>query len=156
MRSYLIINSPVGNLTLTDEDNRLTGLSFGAIAPFGATNRITPIIEETANQLKQYFEGARKKFDIPISFETVSRFSSEVLKFLLTVPYGETATYSDAAAFAGQTKAVRAAGRAISRNPIAIIIPCHRIIGKNGSLTGFNGGLEIKKFLLTLEGIPFI
>lgn len=151
MKSYLIVSSPVGDLTLTDSDGVLTGLSFGTVIPRDAVKQVTPLLSDTKTQLDEYFNGTRKTFRLPLPKDASSEFSTKIRQFLLSVPYGKTATYSDAAAFAGNPKAVRAAGRAIGDNPVAIIIPCHRIIGKNGNLTGFNGGLDIKQSLLALE-----
>ena len=108
------------------------------------------ILAEAARQLDEYFEGKREKFDIPLAL-SAEGLKSEVWNELLKIAYGETATYSDIAARIGRPKAVRAVASAIGANPISIFIPCHRVIGKSGALTGYAGGLEAKETLLNLE-----
>ena len=110
----------------------------------------SPLIQEAAKQLREYFAGTRRVFDLPLSFEG-TEFQQKVWAALLAIPYGETRTYGEIAAQAGNPKAARAAGMANNRNPIAIICPCHRVIGSDGSLVGFGGGLPVKKYLLDLE-----
>ncbi|MCF8056960.1 MAG: methylated-DNA--[protein]-cysteine S-methyltransferase [Desulfocapsa sp.] len=108
------------------------------------------IIEQTQMQLLEYFAKKRTQFDLPIAFSG-TEFQQKTWQALLTIPYGETCSYSEQAALIENSKAVRAVGGANSRNPIAIVVPCHRVIGKSGKLTGYAGGLASKKFLLTLE-----
>ena len=110
----------------------------------------TPLNKEAATQIKEYLKGSRKDFDLPLKPEGTD-FQLRVWQALLAIPYGETRSYQEIAEQAGNIKACRAVGLANNRNPIAIIIPCHRVIGKNGSLTGYGGGLEIKARLLELE-----
>ncbi len=110
----------------------------------------SPLQEETARQLREYFEGKRKKFDLPIEPEG-TEFQRRVWKALLKIPYGETKSYQEIAQEAGSPKGFRAVGMANHKNPIIIVIPCHRVIGKDGSLTGYGGGLELKEELLALE-----
>lgn len=109
-------------------------------------------ITKYVNQLTEYMDGKRKGFEVDIVFKGTP-FQESVWKALQTIPYGETRSYSDIAKSVGNEKAVRAVGSAIGANPIAIIVPCHRVIGKNGSLSGYRGGIEMKKDLLTIEGI---
>jgi len=103
-------------------------------------------------ELEEYFTGKRKKFDLPLDVEG-SNFQKIVWRELLTIPYGETRTYSDIAWAVENPKAIRAVSSAIGKNPIAIVVPCHRVIGKNGKLNGYRGGLEMKQELLDLEKI---
>lgn len=108
------------------------------------------IDQEAALQLSQYFDGRRKKFDLKISYYG-TEFQIKVWKALEKIPYGETCTYKDIAESVGIPKGCRAVGMANNRNPIVIVVPCHRVIGMNGSLTGYAGGLEMKEYLLDLE-----
>jgi methylated-DNA-[protein]-cysteine S-methyltransferase len=110
----------------------------------------TPLIKNAASQLDEYFTGLRKAFDLPLSLKG-TEFQRSVWNALLTVGYGETRSYKDIAAQIGKPLAVRAVGSANHHNPIAIIVPCHRVIGHDGSLTGYGGGLHVKQFLLDLE-----
>jgi len=108
------------------------------------------IVSRAFSQLQEYLDGKRTEFDLPLSPRGTA-FQQKIWRILRTIPYGETMYYSQVAALAGSPKASRAVGMANHNNPIAIFIPCHRVIGKNGSLTGFAGGLDIKKMLLELE-----
>ena len=110
----------------------------------------TPLIKKAAAQLNEYFNGERKTFDFPLA-PRGTEFQLTVWKALQTIPYGKTCSYGQLAAKIGNPKACRAVGMANNRNPIAIIIPCHRVIGSNGSLTGYAGGLELKDKLIRLE-----
>ncbi len=103
-------------------------------------------------QVNDYFGGELKTFDLPLDIEGTG-FQMRVWTFLQSIPYGQVASYQQAAAAAGNVKAVRAAGMANHRNPVSVIIPCHRVVGKNGALVGYGGGLDLKEALLTLEGI---
>ncbi len=109
------------------------------------------IITKTEKQLLEYFAKERTEFTLPIAFSG-TEFQVKTWQALLTIPYGETRSYSDQAAIIGNPKAVRAVGRTNGLNPIGIVVPCHRVIGKSGKLTGYAGGLDIKEFLLRLEG----
>ncbi len=109
------------------------------------------IITKTERQLQEYFAKKRTSFTLPIAFSG-TEFQIKTWQALLTIPYGETRSYSDQAQLIGNPKAVRAVGRSNGLNPIGIIVPCHRVIGKSGKLTGYAGGLEAKEFLLRLEG----
>ena len=145
------IDSPVGPLELTANASALLRLSF---KPKGTT--ITPvtdgIVTEARNQLAAYFAGSLHTFDLPFNYSHVgTEFQHDVWAALQTIPYGETISYKELAASIDRPKAIRAVGQANHHNPLAIIIPCHRVIGSNGSLTGFGGGLDAKRFLLELE-----
>lgn len=110
----------------------------------------TPVLAEAGKQLREYFEGKRREFALPLN-PTGTEFMLRVWKALLEIPYGETRSYKDIAALAGNSKACRAVGMANNRNPISIVIPCHRVIGANGALVGYGGGLDKKTFLLEME-----
>lgn len=146
----LYINSPVGRLRLVEEDGVLTGLYFGG-GPETA-GEPTELFRRAQAQLEAYFAGNLRKFDLPVRFGGTD-FQHAVWEALREIPYGTTCTYGEIARRIGRPKAVRAVGHAIGQNPISIIVPCHRVIGKDGSLTGFAGGLPVKARLLEIEGI---
>jgi methylated-DNA-[protein]-cysteine S-methyltransferase len=110
-----------------------------------------PLLRETARQLAEYFAGARRVFDLPLAPRGTA-FQCDVWTTLATIPFGETISYAQLASRVGKPTAVRAVGAANGRNPLPIVLPCHRVIGADGSLTGFGGGLPTKQFLLQLEG----
>ena len=149
METY-VMDSPVGALRVCQEGNVIVGLYFGGTVSEGAPP--TGLLREAKAQLEEYFSGQRRVFDLPLRFGGTA-FQHAVWEALLDIPYGETRSYGQIAAAIGRPKAVRAAGQAIGRNPISIIVPCHRVIGQNGTLTGFGGGLPIKEKLLKGEGV---
>lgn len=110
----------------------------------------TPLLRRAAEQLRAYFAGQRRSFDLPLRMQGTD-FQLAVWRALLTIPYGETRSYAQIAAQIGRPKACRAVGLANGQNPLAIIVPCHRVIGADGSLTGYGGGLDMKRLLLDLE-----
>ena len=110
----------------------------------------SPVIEEAQKELAEYFEGKRRTFDLPLAFAGTD-FQKSVWQALQKIGYGETVSYGELARRIGRPKAVRAVGVAVGENPFSIIVPCHRIVGADGSLTGYGGGFEAKKFLLGLE-----
>ena len=110
----------------------------------------SPVIEEAQKELAEYFEGKRRTFDLPLAFAGTD-FQKSVWQALQKIGYGETVSYGELACRIGRPKAVRAVGVAVGENPFSIIVPCHRIVGADGSLTGYGGGFEAKKFLLGLE-----
>ena len=116
-----------------------------------AAQRATPFLKSAARQLREYFSGQRQQFDLPLA-PGGTAFQRQVWTALTRIPYGEVASYGDIARDIGKPSAARAVGAANGRNPLPIIVPCHRIIGSNGKLTGFAGGLQAKRALLTLEG----
>lgn len=144
---YYSFESPVGWLTAREENGRIKGLCFGRSHLSG---KPAGVLAELEKQLSQYFSGERKTFDLPLSPDG-TQFRKKVWNELLKIPYGETRSYKEIAIAVGNEKACRAVGTANNRNPIAILIPCHRVIGSDGSLTGYAGGIEVKKFLLELE-----
>ena len=154
---YKKISSPVGELTLVASDKGLTAILWED----DKANRVPledmreddhhAVLQETARQLEEYFSGRRKSFSVPLDFRGTD-FQKKVWEALLTIPFGETRSYAQIAEQVNSPKAVRAVGAANGKNPISIIAPCHRVIGSNGDLTGFAGGLEAKTLLLSLEG----
>jgi methylated-DNA-[protein]-cysteine S-methyltransferase len=141
------ISSPVGPLKVTvTDDGAVTGIEFGA-----GEHSNDPRFEPTLAQLQEYFAGERTAFDLPLEPNGGSAFERRVWAELMLIPYGETASYGEIAARIGHPGKARAVGRANGRNPIAIVCPCHRVIGSDGSLTGYGGGLENKRTLLDLE-----
>ena len=155
MRYATFMDSPIGKLQLAEEDGKLTHLLFvshNTLEDLGleAVEKETPLLKKAKKQLKEYFAGKRKEFDLPLA-PSGTAFQMKCWEGLRMIPYGETRTYRDIAAYAGNPKAVRAAGGANHNNPISVIVPCHRVVGSSGSLTGFGGGLEAKAYLLNLE-----
>ena len=147
--------SPIGKLALIADDVALRGVYFEQSRhggpPENAKRGTNKIIDETRRQLDAYFAGRRKAFDLPLGAEGTA-FQKKVWKALYRIPFGETRSYGDIAAQIGAPQASRAVGAANGRNPIPVIVPCHRVIGANGALTGFGGGMERKRFLLAFEG----
>ena len=153
--NYRYIGSPLGDLLLAGDDAGLRIIGFpqgkGKVEPEPSWRLDPECFPEVQKQLSEYFSGARQSFDLPL-VPSGTHFQLEVLNALLEIPCGETRSYQEIAERIGRPKAVRAVGAANGRNPLPIVIPCHRVIGSNGSLTGFGGGLEAKSYLLTLEG----
>jgi methylated-DNA-[protein]-cysteine S-methyltransferase len=154
-RETLVVPSPIGPLTLTAEDGALIAIDFGAPAGYadGAAAPaapVNPVLAEAAQQLAAYFAGERHEFDLPLR-PTGTPFQLTVWEALRRIPYGETVTYGELAAAIGRPAAARAIGSANHRNPLAIVVPCHRVIGADGTLTGYAGGLSAKAALLSLE-----
>ena len=156
---YKKVPSPVGLLTLVAGDRGLAAVLWEnddpkrvRLGPL-AEKPDHPTLREAERQLDGYFAGHLEEFSVPLDF-TGTEFQKEVWRALTAIPFGETRSYAQIAAQIGRPRAVRAVGAAIGRNPISIIVPCHRVIGANGDLTGFAGGLEVKAFLLKLEKQP--
>jgi len=151
---YRYIDSPVGRLLLAGDDSGLKLIGFpdgkGRLEPAPDWTLDENCFREAQAQLAEYFAGRRTEFDLKLAPRGTA-FQLAVLQALQAIPYGETRSYQDIAEALGKPKAVRAVGAANGRNPLPIVIPCHRVIGKNGSLTGFGGGLATKEFLLRLE-----
>lgn len=145
------IKTPIGPLTLEADENAVTAIRFSA----GGAQDASPLLDAAEAQLREYFAGARRTFDLPLAPHGTA-FQQRVWTALRAIPYGETRTYGELAAAIDSPNASRAVGMANHRNPIPIIIPCHRVIGANGTLTGYAGGLEIKRRLLALEGINIL
>lgn len=149
MKYALIISSPIGALTLVEEDGALTEVRFGEKAQ-GVMLKSTELLERAARELDEYFCGERRAFTIPLNPHGTP-FQKRCWDALCRIPCGETRTYAQQAAMIGNPKACRAVGMGNHRNPLPIFIPCHRVIGKNGTLTGYAGGLDIKETLLNIE-----
>ena len=153
---YKLMPSPVGQLTLVARNGKLNAILWET----ERANRVrlgelrqaddSPVLLEAERQLQEYFTGTRNQFDLELDFDGTD-FQKQVWQALLTIPFGETRSYSQIAQQIGNPKAVRAVGAANGRNLISIIAPCHRVIGASGGLTGFAGGLEAKQYLLALE-----
>lgn len=150
------IPSPTGDLTLIASDTGLAAILWDDDAAMQARysprheDPDHPVIAATIRQLEEYFAGTRTTFDLPLD-PVGTAFQRDVWRALLTIPYGETRSYADIARAIGRPSATRAVGAANGRNPIPIVTPCHRVIGSNGTLTGFGGGLPNKQLLLALE-----
>ena len=147
---FLTIDSPIGKLTLVASEKGLSGVYMEASEIPEATPGTSSFLTETQRQLNDYFAGKLRSFELPLDLQGTP-FQMKVWHSLLDIPYGETISYGEQARRIDNPKAVRAVGLANGRNPVSIIIPCHRVIGKNGSLTGYGGGLDRKRFLLNLE-----
>ena len=142
------LESPLGWITITASANGITSVSLHQEQREPVTNNV---IQQASNQLCAYFEGKLQEFSIPLDLSGYSEFYQRVWKHLLDIPYGTTKSYLDIAKRMGDENSVRAVGMANGKNPIAIIVPCHRVIGSNGKLVGYAGGLESKQWLLTHE-----
>jgi methylated-DNA-[protein]-cysteine S-methyltransferase len=166
--AYAVIDSPIGALVAAATPTGLVRLAYedfnGGVDPVldDLSKRLSPRILENGKrldhvrrELDEYFNNARTTFDLPIDWSLYSAFGRRVLQATAAIPFGATATYGDVAAAAGNPKASRAAGRALGANAIPIVVPCHRIIGTSGKLTGYTGGMHRKEALLRLEGIAF-
>lgn len=140
-------HSPVGILKITADEVGITGVEF---VEEDGKNETNLFLTSCMKQLDEYFLGTRTMFDVPLH-PIGTKFQCDVWNVLTTIPYGETCSYKHIATLAGNAKASRAVGMANNRNPIAIIIPCHRVIGTNGKLVGYGGGLDKKIYLLELE-----
>lgn len=138
----------IGNIEIIEEDEHIIGVNFNTES--NVEDKETELIEETYRQISEYLERERKTFDIPIKMQG-TEFQKKVWKELTKIPYGETRSYKQIAENIGNPKACRAVGMANHNNPIAIIVPCHRVIGTNNKLVGYAGGLAIKEKLLKIE-----
>ena len=145
-----VINSPIGKIEIVEENEKITELNIYNKKKNNIIEKDTKLLLETQKQLKEYFEGKRTKFEIPLNPKG-TEFMKNVWKELLKIPYGETRTYKEIAEKIGNSKASRAVGMANNKNPIPIIIPCHRVIGSNNKLVGYALGLDMKQYLLDLE-----
>ena len=142
-------NFPIGALDIACDERGITDISVSAV---DGIRQATELTDRCAAQLTEYFNGTRTGFDLPLSPRGTD-FQQKVWNALLTIPYGETRSYKDIAVQIGNPKATRAVGMANNRNRIMIVIPCHRVIGTDGSLVGYGCGLDIKEKLLKIEGV---
>ena len=153
MKHFFEYNSPIGDIRIIDNGKAITSILFLLNYPYppsDAQKKETPLISKTFQQLSEYFAGKRTAFDVPLDAQGTD-FQKRVWDALCTIPYGETRSYKQIAAMAQCPKGARATGMANNRNPICIIIPCHRVIGADGSLTGYAAGLPVKQKLLEIE-----
>jgi methylated-DNA-[protein]-cysteine S-methyltransferase len=162
---YALVDSPIGTLVAASTPRGLATLSYAD--RFGGTDgvldwvaaRLSPRIleaparlDDLRRELDEYFEGKRQSFDLPLDVELLADFNRRVLRELARVPYGEVVTYGELATRSARPRAARAVGMVMNRNPLPIVLPCHRVVGASGKLTGYAGGLERKETLLRLEG----
>ena len=160
--AYDLVDSPVGTLLVAATDRGFCRIAYDA-EPEGELERLARAfgvrvlrsalpIDPARRQLDEYFEGKRRRFDLPVDVALLADFNRQVLRELARVPYGEVVTYGELAARAARPRAARAVGAVMNRNPLPIVLPCHRVVGANGKLVGYAGGLERKEALLRLEG----
>jgi methylated-DNA-[protein]-cysteine S-methyltransferase len=158
---YDIVDSPVGDLFVAATERGLARISYWpdgmeeALARAFGPRVLRSPLDDVRRELDEYFAGKREVFELPLDLR-VAPFHADVLAELARVPYGHTETYGALAAKVGRPKAARAVGTVMNRNPIPIVLPCHRIVGANGSLTGYAGGLDVKLQLLQLEGAMLV
>jgi len=156
MKYLYLYKNNICKLGIAEENNAICNILFirtekgNEKLPDGFEKAQTPLLLKAAKQLDEYFNGKRKEFDLPLA-PRGTEFQNKVWKALQAIPFGKTCSYGQLAAMTGNPKACRAVGMANNRNPIPVIIPCHRVIGHNGALTGYAGGLELKQKLLELE-----
>ena len=162
--AYDVVDSPVGPLLIAESELGVCRISFdpepereldGLAAGVGTRVLRSPRrLDAARRELHEYFEGTRTTFDLPVDLTLAGAFQRVVLEELARVPYGTTTTYGWLAAKVGNPRAARAVGGAMNRNPIPIVLPCHRVVGSSGTLVGYGGGLDRKRALLELEGAP--
>jgi methylated-DNA-[protein]-cysteine S-methyltransferase len=163
---YALVDSPIGTLVAAATPHGLATLSYAdqfdgadGVLDWVAAKLSPRMLEAPARlddvrrELDEYFEGRRHDFDLPLDWSLASQFGRRILKATAAIPFGQVSTYGKVAAQAGNPKASRAAGRALGANPIPIVVPCHRVIGSSGQLTGYTGGLHRKVALLQIEGV---
>lgn len=157
MKNIYFFDYPIGRIGIASDDESICGIFLqGDKVPQDISEeKKTKVISEADKQLKEYFSGKRKEFNLPLKMNG-TEFQKSVWNALLTIPYGETRSYKDIAIQVGNEKASRAIGMANNRNPIAIVVPCHRVIGHNGTLVGYGGGLNMKRELLDLEKAKYV
>lgn len=160
--AYATVDSPVGRLTVAATPRGLVRVAFDAQPPEAVAEELAALVsprvleapaqlDGVRRELDEYFEGRRREFDLPLDLRGREGFSRLILERLARVPYGEVTTYKSLAVEAGNPRAARAVGTIMNRNPIPIVLPCHRVVGSNGSLVGYGGGLDRKRLLLDLE-----
>lgn len=151
-------DSPLGTMIVAVTDRGLAGVWFEGQRHLPDTRRWPtddrhPVLVRALTQLREYFGGQRRHFDLPLDLQGGTTFQQSVWQALLAIPGGETTSYGRLSQRIGKPAAVRAVGAAVGRNPLSIVVPCHRVLGTDGSLTGYAGGLERKTALLKLEGV---
>lgn len=153
--AFMKVDSPIGRLTIVATREAVIAVclpgSDDGLLPGAMQDETHPILARAAAEIERYFKGSLKVFTVPVSFDQGTEFQRAVWTALASIPYGETRTYSWVAREIGRPGSVRAVGRACGQNPVAVIVPCHRVIGVDGSLTGYAGGMECKRTLLSHE-----
>lgn len=153
MKYIFFYDTKIGRIGIASNSDAVTNVYFsGENTPSGMELKETELIKKAGEEINEYFSGKRNNFDIPLEPEG-TEFQKSVWDVLKKIPYGKTFTYKQVAEAVGNPKACRAVGMANNKNPIPLFIPCHRVIGSNGKLVGFGGGLDIKEYLLNLEKI---
>lgn len=150
--NHYVYAMPQGRMTIVDGGGAVVRIGFGVLDVEGSALSPTALTNEAATQLMEYFAGKRRTFSLPLAPKGTP-FQKEVWQALPSIPYGQTRSYADIAAQVGRPKAYRAVGMANNRNPIPIVIPCHRVVGSSGDMVGYAYGTKIKRYLLELEGI---
>lgn len=150
--NHYVYAMPQGRMTIVDSGGAVVRIGFGVLDVEGSALSPTALTNEAATQLMEYFAGKRRTFSLPLAPKGTP-FQKEVWQTLSSIPYGQTRSYADIAAQVGRPKAFRAVGMANNRNPIPIVIPCHRVVGSSGDMVGYAYGTKIKRYLLELEGI---
>ncbi len=150
--NHYVYARPQGRMTIVDSGGAVVRIGFGVLDVEGSALSPTALTNEAATQLMEYFAGKRRTFSLPLAPKGTP-FQKEVWQALSSIPYGQTRSYADIAAQVGRPKAFRAVGMANNRNPIPIVIPCHRVVGSSGDMVGYAYGTKIKRYLLELEGI---
>lgn len=148
--NHFVYLMPLGRLTIAASEKGVTQVLFGDVQ-LDMPRRPSAITNTAATQLQEYFAGKRRFFDVPLDLHG-TEFQLSVWEHLQNIPYGQTRTYADIAELVGSPKSFRAVGMANNKNPVPIIVPCHRVLGTGGKLTGYVGGIKIKRYLLELEG----
>lgn len=156
LQARAVVASPIGPLCILASEHGIAGVRFGEAERLlaertGAASAARALLEAAQQQLAEYFARRRSRFELPLDLEAVGSFGQQVLAAAQTIPYGSVATYREVARQLGRPRAARAVGGALNRNPIPIIVPCHRVVGSDGALTGYAGGLPAKRFLLQHE-----
>lgn len=150
MMNYFKYQTAIGSLTFCEEEGKITAIS-SHYQPATGVEKETEIIRRAYAQMMEYLEGKRKTFDLPLAPKGTD-FQKRVWQALCDIPYGQIRTYKETAVAIGNPKAVRAVGMANNRNPLIVVVPCHRVIGSDGKMTGYAAGVDKKEFLLKLEG----
>lgn len=153
MERSVRLDTPVGPVTVTATERAVTAVRFGAAGPaVGQAGDLPPVLRQAVEELREYFAGERREFTLPLA-PAGTPFQQRVWTALREIPYGATCSYGRIAGRIGRPKACRAVGMANNRNPIAIVVPCHRVVGASGALVGYAAGLEVKEKLLALESM---
>nr|WP_290015644.1 methylated-DNA--[protein]-cysteine S-methyltransferase [uncultured Alistipes sp.] len=153
MECSVRLDTPVGPVTVTATERAVTAVRFGAAGPaVGQAGDLPPVLRQAVEELREYFAGERREFTLPLA-PAGTPFQQQVWAALREIPYGATCSYGRIAGRIGRPKACRAVGMANNRNPIAIVVPCHRVVGASGALVGYAAGLEVKEKLLALESM---